>query len=66
MNQIKIFKTNNNDLLLTQHEINAWSEENNINILQLTTANGASYLGKNSSYVLEAEIFIIVLYSKND
>lgn len=66
MKQIKIFKATNNDLLATQNEINRWVEDNNIDILNISTTNGATYTGKNSSYVLEVEIFIIVLYTIND
>lgn len=66
MNLTEIFKATNKNLLLVKNEINMWAEENNFKILQITTANGASYTSKNSSYVLEVEIFLIVLYVKND
>lgn len=64
MQKIKTFKTTNNDMLSTQDAINEWIEKNSIEVHQITTVNGASYTKRNSSYVSEVEIFIVVLYTE--
>jgi hypothetical protein len=65
LKKIKIFTTSNKKMLTTQDKINEWIEQENIEVYELSVANGAMYSGKSGSLNFdEVEMFITVLYSK--
>lgn len=64
MQQIKIFKTNNKDIVNIQNKINCWIEDEELKVDSITTSTGASYKNNSDSNFDEIEIFIIILYEK--
>lgn len=65
MQQVKIFKTNNKNMLKTQDEINEWLEVEGIKIVNMSTTNGVNYKANLTSNYDEIEIFLIIVYEKN-
>ncbi|MNC06640.1 hypothetical protein D3C75_541580 [compost metagenome] len=67
MKKIKVFKTTNNEFLKTEKEINAWIEEDNVDIHQISIANGYTHATTTTftSLSKEVEMFVTIIYSYN-
>ncbi|MNV90710.1 hypothetical protein D3C71_1851200 [compost metagenome] len=67
MKKIKVFKTNNNNFLKTEREINTWIEEEKIDVHQISVANGYTLSSSTQfgSLGKEIEMFVTILYSED-
>lgn len=64
MRQIKVYRTNNKQIITTQNEINNWIEIEKIDVHSIEMTNGVQYKNNLRSGFDEIEIFITILYSK--
>jgi hypothetical protein len=63
LNKLKIFKVSSGKILDLEEKINIWAQEEQINILNVSSSSGQSYSGFGNR-VSEKEMFVFVVFSK--